>query len=101
MNNDGLVTGEDVWILPMSRLQEELGMSAIYRSGGSAALIWPDGKEILLNRIDGVQYMHWEDFTVLREDLIDSHLIKRPNYAVREKKRLEKEKSHSLRPLVS
>ena len=42
MNNDGLVTGEDVWILPMSRLQEELGMSAIYRSGGSAALIWPD-----------------------------------------------------------
>ena len=73
----------------MSRLQEELGMSAIYRSGGSAALIWPAGKEIILNRIDGLQYMHWEDFKVIREELIDSHLIKRPNYAVCETKRRE------------
>ena len=66
MSNDGLTKGEDTWILPVSRLQEELGMSAVYRAGGSAALIWPSGKEVTLRKFDVLQYTCWEDFTVLR-----------------------------------
>ena len=91
INNDGLTKGADTLIIQVSRLHEELGMSALYRAGGSAVLTWPNGREVTLNRSDGLQYICWEDFTVLREELIKSHLNGRPNYALQEKKRLENE----------
>ena len=62
LSNDGLTQREDTWILPVSRLQDELGMSALYRAGGSAALIWPSGKEVTLSNFDGLQYICWADF---------------------------------------
>ena len=80
MEQKGTVELEDAWIMPMSRLQEELGMAALYRSDGSAVLIWPDNNVILLHTDDGLQYMGWTDFMILRDELIASHLKGRPKY---------------------
>ena len=52
-DGDGSTKGEEAWLLPVSRLQEELGMPALYRAGGSAALIWPNGKEVTLRKMAG------------------------------------------------
>ena len=64
----------------MRRLHEELGMAARYRADGSAALIWPDGQEIQLQKDDGLQYIKWIDFIILRDEHIKSHLKGRPRY---------------------
>ena len=66
------------WILPMARIQEELGMEARWKCDGSAVLLCPDGKEVQLVKDQGLQFIKWEDFQPIRATLQKSHLKKRP-----------------------
>ena len=50
------------WILPMARIQEELGMEARWKSDGSAVLMYPDGEEVKLVKDQELQFIRWEDF---------------------------------------
>ena len=43
--------GDIGWILPVTRIQEELGMQALYKADGSAVLIAPSGQELALRNI--------------------------------------------------
>ena len=48
------------WILPVSRMQEELGIEARWRGDGTAALIYPTGDTIELVKNQGLAFMELE-----------------------------------------
>ena len=66
------------WILPVGRLQAELGVSSNYKAGGSVVLIWPCGTDFECEKQDGLQHARWKDVVDMRTALIISHLKGRP-----------------------
>ena len=54
------------WILPVSRMQEELGIEARWRGDGTAALIYPTGDTIELIKEQGLAFVEWEQFWPIR-----------------------------------
>ena len=66
------------WILPVARIQEELGMQALYKADAAAVLMWPGGDEIELTKHQGLNFLVWEIFEDIRGQLIQSHLDGRP-----------------------
>jgi len=74
MMKDGVATNSGVeWILPVSRMQEELGVEARWRGNGTAALIIANGCQIELVKEQGLAFISWEDFVRIRKMLADSH----------------------------
>ena len=61
------------WILPVSRLQGELGMGVMWNPDGTADLLHPDGQRTSLILDDGLTFMPWEDFQPIRMALGNSH----------------------------
>ena len=66
------------WILPMSRMQEELGMEARWRGDGSAVLIYPDGTEIKLIKDQSLHFIEWDQFRPIKDKLVETHRKGRP-----------------------
>ena len=66
------------WILPVSRLQDELGITISYRGDGSSVLVYPTGDEVILIRDQGLAYVEWDDFWPIRKLLAESHKHGRP-----------------------
>ena len=81
MMRDGLKRNDyDIgWILPVSRIQEELCVEARWRGDGTAALYFPDGKVVELIKEQGLAFMKYEDFWPIRKQLAESHRKGRPS----------------------
>ena len=62
------------WILPVTRIQDELGMQALYKADGTAVLISPSGQELALKKHQGLNFLDWEIFDEIRGQLRKSHV---------------------------
>ena len=54
-------------------MQEELKVEARWRGDGTVGLYFPDGKVVDLIKEEGLAFMAYEDFKIIRQQLADSH----------------------------
>ena len=74
MEEDGTPTQSDIgWILPVSRLQNELGIGVAWNPDGSADLLRGNGVRTKLIIDDGLTFIPWGDFQPIRMELGKSH----------------------------
>ena len=57
------------WILPVNRMQDELGIEARWRGDGTAALMWPSGEAIELVREQGLAFLDYNKFGDIRKGI--------------------------------
>ena len=69
------------WILPVPRIQDELGMQALYKADGTAVLISPSGQELALKKHQGLTVLDGEIFDEIRAQLRKSHVDGRASLA--------------------
>eukprot|EP00974_Lingulodinium_polyedra_P043582 4185871-Lingulodinium_polyedra.AAC.1 len=50
------------WVLPVCRLQAELGTAVEYQSDGQTVVRLGDGKGLEMKRYQGLTFMDWDDF---------------------------------------
>ena len=67
------------WILPATRMQEELNVEARWRGDGTVGLYFPDGKVVELIKEQGLAFMKYEDFWPIRQQLAASHREGQPS----------------------
>ena len=68
------------WIVPVCRLQDELGAAVEYQSDGQTVVRLGDGKRLEMKRYQGLTFMDWDDFACLRAQLAESHRRGRPQH---------------------
>ena len=61
------------WILPVSRMQDELGIAVRWKGDGTAVLIYPTGDEVKLIRDQGLAFIGWQHVWPIRKLLAESH----------------------------
>ena len=62
------------WILPVTGIQDGLGVQALYKADGTAVIIAPSGQELALKNHQGLNFLDWETFDEIRGQLRKSHV---------------------------
>ena len=69
-----------LWIPPVSRIQEELGMEARWSGDGTATLVYPGGDEVELVKEHGMAFIERAHCWPIRHMLAQSQLLQRKKH---------------------